>query len=626
MDKAPFNLLVPCLAGILLLFSCCTVRAQTEEEEVLALFFGQNELVVTPTRDLKPASQTAENISVVTAEQIGMMNAHTLADALYFTPGVQVHRQGGPGSISTVHIQSSENRHVTVLLDGVTMSSVGENIAELGILPVQNIERIEIIKGPASSAWGSSLGGVINIITKSGRSGREPGGTLSASYGQGSTGDFRGEAYGGKGRFGYYLSAGRLQTAGFREKDDFSGENLYAKLSYASTENSALTFSFGYSAASRGVFEWRENNLSQDEMAKVRFFSLSFAASPGKGIDLEFSLRLSQLSSVQVIEQTGSETTQERISYWDNGYGGSAQATWEQGAHAVVAGVDFDDRRFKARGIPSDKKDTRRWALFANDTFTPTERLSLIPGLRFDSTGTNGGFLSPSLGITYSLTKTTLLRATVARGFSTPALDAAYASTRFYQPNTDLEVEKVTSYQAGVESSAPGFLWLKLSAFRHEIRDALASQPVTPTSFTLVNKEKQRHQGIELEVRTAPFHHITLSAGAVFMQAKDLQTGVPIRQLPQYTYDASLRYDDGRSFTALAQGHYIWWRGVTSVIPGQYNGFLFDVTLNKVLLRKGDARMETFLTAHNLFNASQYLYSVYRNPGRWVEGGIRYRF
>src|SRR4030043_1764579 len=88
---------------------CHPAYAQIEEEKkILRMFYKEEELVVTPTRYQKPISQVAENITVITAEQIESMNAHTLTDVLNTIPGIQMDIRGGPGSAVTTHIQGSE--------------------------------------------------------------------------------------------------------------------------------------------------------------------------------------------------------------------------------------------------------------------------------------------------------------------------------------------------------------------------------------------------------------------------------------------------------------------------------------------------------------------------------------
>ena len=190
---------------LLIIFSFChPAYAQIEEEmKILRMFYKEEELVVTPTRYPKPISQVAENVTIITAEQIESMNAHTLTDVLNTIPGIQVDIRGGPGSAATAHIQGSEFRHVLVMIDGVILNNLSESFADISAIPVQNIERIEIIKGPASSSWGSSLGGVIDIITKAPAQTKKIEGTLSASYGERNTGDYRSEFTGKVDNFGY---------------------------------------------------------------------------------------------------------------------------------------------------------------------------------------------------------------------------------------------------------------------------------------------------------------------------------------------------------------------------------------------------------------------------------------
>ncbi|HKZ16605.1 MAG TPA: TonB-dependent receptor plug domain-containing protein, partial [Geobacteraceae bacterium] len=144
------------------------VFAQPEKDmDILEMYYDKDDILVTPTRYPKSISRIAENVSVITAEYIKAINAHTLTDVLNNIPGVQVVVRGGPGSLSDVLIQGSAGRHVLVMIDGVSQNSLSEGAADIGAIRVQNIERIEIVKGPASSVWGSSLGGVINVITKS---------------------------------------------------------------------------------------------------------------------------------------------------------------------------------------------------------------------------------------------------------------------------------------------------------------------------------------------------------------------------------------------------------------------------------------------------------------------------
>jgi vitamin B12 transporter len=243
------------VVGTLLAFSSIAYSQPDEDKNFLLMYFKEEELVVeSPTRGQKSITQVAENISVVTADDIKLMNAHTLADVLNTVTGVQVLLTGSPGSSAIAYIQGSGQKHVAVFMDGIPLNNLSDNVTEVGAIPVQNIEKIEIIKGPASSAWGSALGGVINIITKSGSENASHG-LASASYGERNTSDLRLETSGKQDSLGYYVMAGRLQTDGFRAHNEFTGNNAYAKLSYDLTKNTSAIITMGYNNVKRGDSE-----------------------------------------------------------------------------------------------------------------------------------------------------------------------------------------------------------------------------------------------------------------------------------------------------------------------------------------------------------------------------------
>ena len=130
---------------------------------------------------------------------------------------------------------------------------------------------------------------------------------------------------------------------------------------------------------------------------------------------------------------------------------------------------------------------------------------------------------------------------------------------------------------------------------------------------------------MEVEIKTAPFHHISLSSGAAFINTKDLDTGETVPNIPQRTYDLGLHYDDEKSFKALLMGHAIYWNSFPS-FQGKYNSFIFDLHVTKIIYTRGEHALEAFGDIHNIFNGSQYPLAIYVNPERWLEAGIRYMF
>lgn len=608
-----------------ILYFCPQAFAQSEEEmKILKMFYKEDELVVTPTRHPKPLSQVAENITVITYKEIEQMNAHTLADVLNTIPGIQMDIRGGPGSAASARIQGSEFKHVLVMIDGVTVNNLSDNFADVSAIPVQIIERIEIIKGPASSSWGSSLGGIINIITKPAGNTKKIEGTVSVSYGERNTGDYRAEVSGKVGKFGYYIYGGNLLSDGFRPTTDFYENNIYTKIKWDVTERLSILFTLGYNKGHRGMMEDPYFDLLQRNNFEYLFSTLSLNYAITDEADFDISLRTSRQNGELFLNQlsTGAELGVTTADEKNNG--ASAKLTWRHGKHTLVLGADFEDGELRSNGITGGKQDLEKWAVFTNDTIV-LDKFTFTPGIRYEYTSTNGDFVSPSLGITYKIDDKTLLRAYGARGFSIPPLFYTFGTGFFFMPNPDLKMEKVWSLQAGIESTAFTYFWLKTNLFRHNISDALENEQLPDGTFTTVNKGKQRRQGFEIEVKTIPVYNTSLLGGFAFIDAKDRNTGERLLNVPRYTYDIGIQYNDNKSFRALLKGHYIWWNADPS-FNGKYSSFIWDLNLVKKVYTTDKKAVELFLTAHNIFNGSQYLIDVFKNPRRWIEGGARLKF
>jgi vitamin B12 transporter len=290
----------------------------------------------------------------------------------------------------------------------------------------------------------------------------------------------------------------------------------------------------------------------------------------------------------------------------------------------MLAGVDFDLGELEGDVYTNGKQRLDKWALFANDTLTFGD-FSLTPGLRYDYTSNSGDFWSPSLGATYTLAGNTVLRADVARGFTSPPL--AFTSSNYlnYIKNPHLKPETVWSYAAGFETTVLRYFWLKTMFFRHDINDVLTSKQLSSDLYTYVNEGKQRRQGVEAEIKTMPFYNTSLMAGYAYVQAKDRNTGEEISGTPKYTIDVGIQYDDKKTFQATLKGHYVRWN-IPPQEEGKFNAMTWDLDLAKKVFTVENTSIELFFAGHNIFNSAQYPIKSTKNPGRWFEGGVRFDF
>jgi vitamin B12 transporter len=265
------------------------------------------------------------------------------------------------------------------------------------------------------------------------------------------------------------------------------------------------------------------------------------------------------------------------------------------------------------------------FALYVNDTIS-INKLTVAPGIRYDYTDRDFDFVSPSLGLTYDLAEKTILRTVVARGFHLPNLGANTTDSEWYRHNPELKPEEVWSYQAGLESGLLKYIWLKAAVFRHDIHDAIVAQDidVDAGTWTVVNKDKVRRQGVEFALKTMKIYNLTLSSAATFVKSKNLTTGEEIHEFPAYTYDVSLKYDDEKSLRAFLKGRYVGWHQDSAA--NVKSGMIVDVNAIKTIFKKQDRSCEIFLTGHNIFDGAQYSIDLFKNARRWIEAGVRYKF
>ena len=175
-----------------------------------------NEIVVTPFRSETSIGQVGSAVTVIKREEIEKWGAQSLADVLRAVPGVSVTQNGGPAGLATLRLRGAEARHSMVMLDGVRIgdpSSTGGEF-DFSALAANDIERIEILRGPQSALYGSeAMGGVVNIITRKGK--RDAKASVSVEGGSYGTRAATASVSGGTSETDYALSVSGFSTDGF---------------------------------------------------------------------------------------------------------------------------------------------------------------------------------------------------------------------------------------------------------------------------------------------------------------------------------------------------------------------------------------------------------------------------
>jgi vitamin B12 transporter len=198
---------VPAVLLPLAPLSCCPLFAAEEPAEL-------EPIIVTATRTAQTADEALASVTVIPREEIERRRATSVQEVLRGVPGLGVTNSGGLGKPSSVFLRGTESDHVLVLVDGIRTGSASLGTTAFEDIPIDQIERIEIVRGPRSSLYGSeAVGGVIQIFTRKGGGALKP--SLSAGGGSHATYKLSGGLSGGGDRGWFNLNASRLDTAGF---------------------------------------------------------------------------------------------------------------------------------------------------------------------------------------------------------------------------------------------------------------------------------------------------------------------------------------------------------------------------------------------------------------------------
>jgi vitamin B12 transporter len=459
------------------------------EGDPQSLYFDQGATEQTTTRAAKPLSQVAENVNIITAEEIERMNAHSVAEVLDRIPGVYMNTNGRDfGMTALMTVQASKYEDTLVLVDGMDWNFLASGSANLSTIPVAIIKRIEIIKGPGSATWGSALGGVINIITKDTGGGKTTG-SLSSSLGERDTADSRFELSGATEPVSYYLFGGKQRSDGLRNDRDFDNHMLFAKVALPTGSALKLDLSCGYSEPHVNAGDLAGGGILSDEVDRAFWTKLNADALLSDTLTFYGSISTYNQKFVMNLDEDGSYGPLGDL-YRNNVYdekktGANGRLVWLHDRHTVVSGIDYlrgevdvtlesGDFLVNYLHYPPVFREfggIDKTAVYVNDTILLGD-FTVTPGLRHDRNSITESFTSPSLGITCQLTQATLLRAVAARGFTLPSLGDTTLGGPYYDPNPDLKPEKVESLQAGFETTAIPYLWFKATYFEHRVEDA----------------------------------------------------------------------------------------------------------------------------------------------------------
>jgi len=508
-------------------------------------------IVVTATRVPVPLGSVASSITLETGDELRARGVATVADALRDVPGAHVLETGPFGGVTSLFLRGGESDYVRVLVDGVPLNAPGGGM-DLSSLLTADVDRIEIVRGPASVLYGSdAVTGVVQVFTRS--AGRGLGWDASAQGGS----------------FGERAWSARVSRGGDRTGlslgwSHFADDGIYAFNNHYRDDvlDGALTLAPDGRTSARLSARYTNDlyHYPTDASGNVSYHNqwqsgggLVASLDAGRWLTpaLEARVLLGMTESSGRVDQepnTPADTTGfYAFRSFDRLSRRSADARLDLHAAAstvLTAGAALETEAERASSLslssfgPSPGGMTvSRWnrALYAQALAEPQRGLALTGGARLERNQEFGAFTTWRAGAAYHA-GAARLHATVGTGFKEPSFFENFA-TGFVVGNPALKPERSTSWDAGVElvlaggRATVGATWFS-QRFRNLIQ--YSSAPPTPASPNYYNVAAAKASGLELEARVAP-------AGALALSA-------------QYTWTNTEAQDSGYDGAAFAEG------------------------------------------------------------------------
>jgi vitamin B12 transporter len=581
---------------------------------------------------------------VVTQEELQEGKYPTVVEALRKVPGLDIVRSGGPGGNASAFIRGADSAQTQVLLDGIELNNPASPNRgyNLTTLTLENVERIEIIRGPQSMIYGSdSMGGVINIISKQAKKGvrmsamSEAGsyssfnnvGTLS--YGSDAI-DFTGGVT--QQEVGNISSAGA--NYGNSEHDAFRNTVLSGRLAFRPSETVDGSFTTRYSRSNAGLDNFGgyggddpNRHYSNEEFfnrgqIEARFLDNTLIAKAWTDYTDH------GLYDDNDPDQQSSEYL--RSNYLGNMFDTGTSVTWAPKKYfSSVLGYEFEKERasssYLSDGAYGPYESEFEWrSADTNSVFFETktsydEKVFLDAGVRYDRQSIFGDRTTFRIAPAWYVTDTTKLRGSVGTGFKAPSLVQLYSS--FGNPN--LQAEKSTGWDIGVDQQIiRDRLAAELTFFDNDYDDLITFNPST---FVLENINSAYTQGIEAALTTTITETLSLRSAYTYTETQDRDTDQSLLRRPRNKGSFTVNYQPTSRLSSQVE-----WRLYGKRFDNDFSAYPPTRTtlagyglVNLAISFKANENFEIFTRVDNIFDQEYEEVLGYGTMGCAAYGGVK---
>lgn len=509
----------PALVSLAVLGACA---AQAQQNGSTPILIAQNlrapsmaETVVTATRTPQPLSDLVADVTVIDRETIETSGATGLADVLARVPGIEISRNGGPGTTTSVFLRGAESRFTAVYIDGVRIDSQSTGGAAWESVPLAQIDRIEVLRGPAGAVYGSdAMGGVVQIFTKRGEQGVAP--YVGVGIGSHRTTKVEAGVSGASGTIDYAFGMAREESKGFNARTTATANP--DRDGYDSTSANARV-GLQLNAAHRLEATLLTNDMDSGYDTSPTADDRNLRKLHALGLNWQAQWSTAYKTRVQITDSRDQYETRPSPYLTETRLRGYLfQNEWRQGPHLLTAALERREDRLE--NAPIDRKRSQD-ALALGYGYTAGAH-TLQANVRHDSDSEFGGKGTGSLAYGFSFAPQWRATASVGTAFRAPTLYHRFSEygTGRLNPESSRNAELGLRWAQGSSS-------FSVTAYRNRVEDLIVFGAAGPCPSSLgcyANVARAEYKGVTF-AGSYRLGSVQLRGSLDLQNPRDLATG-----------------------------------------------------------------------------------------------------
>ncbi|WP_394753403.1 TonB-dependent receptor domain-containing protein [Crenothrix sp.] len=465
------------------------------------------EMVITATRSVTPKKQLSAASTVYTRKDIERLQVKTLPELLRGTTGLDMTQNGGLGTTTSVFMRGTNSDHVLVLVDGIKVGSVTLGTTPFEFVPIDQVERVEIIRGPQSSLYGSeAMGGVIQIFTRKGEDSEKPQFSLDAGGGSYDTYRTSGNVNGRWKNSWYSLGASSIGTEGINARQPIPGPFGFSQPDRDGYQNTAMNARAGHRfdnnaeleaffIRAQGTNEF-DANFGGDHAAFITQ-TVGVTGALDVADNWRSTLRLGQ--SLDKSDTFNADITNTLNSRFDST---RWNASWINEValsdnHKLILGSDYRLDEVDSTTVYTEKSryDVGVFGEYRGEIF---ENHFVNASVRWDKNEQFGNYVSSNLGWRSNWDYGISTFASFGNSFKAPSFNDLYYPN---YGNRNLKPEESTSFEAGLAGNHDWGQW-EIRAYHTNIDNLITPVADQNFNYTAKNVGKSQIDGLEAEIGT----------------------------------------------------------------------------------------------------------------------------